>query len=236
MLMATQTAFGGGFETVAQPTPRPSVQLRSLVGSTLWAKFNNDGKCGDRLSELTEGICAHPQYNCKSRYRTTGTVALQVVDVVQDIDSNMASLGTHLYLMVSLGSDGVGYIKATTLTPWRPKYPRTSGEIASQCIFSEDPEIIAQRFQAEKEQTDGVRLANARAAAIEVAEKAHRIAQLPGVKIGMTREQVRNSNWGPPRHVNMTRKKSGSAEQWVYGDGEYLYFINGRLTTIQNRE
>lgn len=54
-----------------------------------------------------------------------------------------------------------------------------------------------------------------------------------GVKIGMTQQDVLDSNWGRPKKVNRTTTANGVREQWVY-DGGYLYFSNGVLTTIQN--
>lgn len=57
----------------------------------------------------------------------------------------------------------------------------------------------------------------------------------PGVKIGMTAKQViENTSWGKPNKVNRTTNRYGTREQWVYGDGNYLYFENGILTSIQN--
>jgi hypothetical protein len=65
--------------------------------------------------------------------------------------------------------------------------------------------------------------------------EAVRLSKLPGVRIGMTPEQVRNeSSWGAPKDINRTTTESGIREQWVYGGGNYLYFTNGKLTAIQN--
>jgi len=52
------------------------------------------------------------------------------------------------------------------------------------------------------------------------------------VKIGMTAEQARMS-WGTPERINETLTRSGTQVQWIYGSNQYLYFENGRLTTIQ---
>lgn len=51
------------------------------------------------------------------------------------------------------------------------------------------------------------------------------------VRIGMTRELCEFA-WGKPDRVNTTTG-STNREQWVY-DGSYLYFQNGKLTTIQD--
>lgn len=50
----------------------------------------------------------------------------------------------------------------------------------------------------------------------------------------MTTSQVLyESNWGKPKDINTTIDAHGKFEQWVYGLGQYLYFTNGKLTSIQ---
>lgn len=49
---------------------------------------------------------------------------------------------------------------------------------------------------------------------------------------GMTPEQVQMS-WGKPEKVNLTTSSNNIREQWVYGNGNYLYFTNGKLVTAQ---
>jgi hypothetical protein len=62
-----------------------------------------------------------------------------------------------------------------------------------------------------------------------------RLSKLPGVRIGMTADQViHKSNWARPASVNRTTTAHGTREQWVYGGQNYLYFTNGILTGIQN--
>lgn len=55
-----------------------------------------------------------------------------------------------------------------------------------------------------------------------------------GVSIGMTPDEVRASSWGKPDSINRSTYAWGQHEQWVYGGGNYLYFENGKLTSIQN--
>lgn len=55
-----------------------------------------------------------------------------------------------------------------------------------------------------------------------------------GVKIGMSMQDVLDSSWGSPKKVNRTTNASGTREQWVYGGQNYLYFVNGVLTSVQN--
>lgn len=51
----------------------------------------------------------------------------------------------------------------------------------------------------------------------------------------MTAKQVRErTNWGEPNSISRTITSGGVNEQWIYGGGNYLYFVNGKLTIIQN--
>ncbi|MGE8036354.1 hypothetical protein [Lysinibacillus sp. NPDC093692] len=75
-------------------------------------------------------------------------------------------------------------------------------------------------------------------------EKAENLERYANVKaereanriyIGMTKEQVLNTNWGEPDDINRTITSNHTSEQWVYSDyGKYLYFEDGILVTIQD--
>lgn len=52
-------------------------------------------------------------------------------------------------------------------------------------------------------------------------------------KIGITREQLKVSSWGLPEDINKTTTEHGVSEQWVYGDGKYVYLDDGIVTSIQ---
>lgn len=51
-------------------------------------------------------------------------------------------------------------------------------------------------------------------------------------KIGMTTEEVLNSSWGKPEKINKDTYSWGTKEQWVYSDNRYIYFKNGKVTSI----
>ena len=53
------------------------------------------------------------------------------------------------------------------------------------------------------------------------------------VRTGWSKEKCIES-WGRPQSINKSTGVWGVHEQWVYGDGNYLYFENGVLTSIQN--
>lgn len=68
----------------------------------------------------------------------------------------------------------------------------------------------------------------------KIAESKQELAKKPNVRIGMSTSQVlHNSNWGKPDDINTTINSYGKFEQQIYGGGNYLYFTNGKLTSIQ---
>lgn len=55
----------------------------------------------------------------------------------------------------------------------------------------------------------------------------------PAPSIGMTKEEVLNSNWGKPTDINKTTTKYGVHEQWIYNGFKYIYLDDGVVTSIQ---
>lgn len=93
-------------------------------------------------------------------------------------------------------------------------------------VFTSDQEVI-DKIEADRKAKNQAILDERRKQARELASK-------PPAAIGMTKKQVlNNTNWGEPNSINTTTNKYGTHEQWVYGDYQYLYFDNGKLTTIQ---
>jgi hypothetical protein len=52
-------------------------------------------------------------------------------------------------------------------------------------------------------------------------------------QIGMSEDQVLASCWGKPKSRGSIGVEGLMRDQWVYGDGRYLYFDNGRLFAIE---
>lgn len=77
-------------------------------------------------------------------------------------------------------------------------------------------------------------LPNPHGAQIAAAAEQARIDR--GPTIGMTASDVLKTKWGTPQSINRTQSSTGSREQWVYGNGHYLYFRNGVLHSITTRE
>ena len=62
-----------------------------------------------------------------------------------------------------------------------------------------------------------------------------RRAAMPGVRIGMTAEDVRNrSSWGPPSSVNRTTTATGTREFWHYGGRNSLMLEHGVVVVINH--
>lgn len=76
------------------------------------------------------------------------------------------------------------------------------------------------------------KVVDAEKAAFTKAEKARK--KKDGVRIGMSEQEVLDSSWGRPERVSRTTNARGTRGQWVYGGGNYLYFQDGVLTSIQN--
>ena len=53
------------------------------------------------------------------------------------------------------------------------------------------------------------------------------------VVLGMTKAMCEEA-WGKPKDINVSIGSWGRHEQWVYDGYNYLYFENGKLTSIQN--
>lgn len=106
--------------------------------------------------------------------------------------------------------------------------------------YLSDPQVKALYLKSmsiarEKEAAETKRAVVAEAVAakrVAAGERAGRKKQ--GAYVGMTQQDVLNSSWGRPQHVNRTTTALGTREQWVYGIGSYLYFEDGVLTAIQN--
>lgn len=100
--------------------------------------------------------------------------------------------------------------------------------------------MTAEDYQKElsiKEQKEKERITNLKKRKVALIKKYGKVygnlISQGKVKIGMTTSMCKES-WGIPTDINKTIGSFGTYEQWVYGNKEYLYFENGKLTTIQN--
>lgn len=92
------------------------------------------------------------------------------------------------------------------------------------CVYPEEPSIFWNKLKEEKKIKND-----------KLLQQQKLQSKKPGVKIGMTsKDVIKKTSWGKPQSINKTTNQYGVHEQWIYGDGNYLYFENGRLTSIQN--
>ena len=124
------------------------------------------------------------------------------------------------------------------MTKFHPDADEYKAARAIQSQAEKDQEAARRKAQAEAEKAERER--RAKMSKIErIMEKYNcdeDIATLISkgqVRRGMTDEQCRAA-WGRPYDVNRTTSSWGVHEQWCYRSGNYLYFENGILTTIQN--
>jgi len=115
--------------------------------------------------------------------------------------------------------------------------PQKAFEILNPCnnlpIDAETKALLVKALNAARandEKAEKVRLTAERKQL--AAEKARRKKE--GVHLGMTQQEVIDSSWGKPQSVNRSTYTFGTREQWVYGSGNYLYFKDGILNSIQN--
>jgi hypothetical protein len=106
--------------------------------------------------------------------------------------------------------------------------PSKVRELLSEYRPLKDPEIESYLRAAETRAASW-----AAAQRHEITDAELRARKKEGVAIGMTTERVFQSSWGKPFRVNRTTTATRNIEQWVYGNGRYLYFEDGVLTAIQ---
>ena len=101
-------------------------------------------------------------------------------------------------------------------------------DIADSIAKAELAEIKLKIKKREKERIDKINSHKG-----EWSDEIIRVLLEKKVRIGMTSEMCR-LGWGKPNKINRTTTTYCVREQWVYGNGNYLYFEDGVLTAIQN--
>ena len=103
-------------------------------------------------------------------------------------------------------------------------------DLLSKCQFALEKSPHKAFYLQTRDQWE--QFTTAKQARLEREEKARKKRE--GVSIGMSAQNVIDSSWGKPSKVNRTTNQWGVSEQWVYASGNYLYFKDGVLTSIQN--
>lgn len=118
------------------------------------------------------------------------------------------------------------YLESDQGTPYQTLLNKSLSYICGRFHLKSDYEqvILAERLAKNKRKANLIRKYGTAIANLIIQGK---------VRIGMTKQMCLES-WGEPDDINTTIGSYGTHEQWVYGNGYYLYFENGKLTNIQN--
>jgi hypothetical protein len=202
---------------------------RSILGKTYW--FEPNSRVGEysrlkfRETLPSTDKSAYDNHHAPT-FRPSGKTPFTVTNVFVFKNPKEEYLGPEYYAEITFEGGKIGYLhlESSITAPFKV-YRADDAFLLDlyEMVYTEDPDVIRQREEeatvaAAKKQVAAEKAWNARG----------------GVRIGMTKKQVLASNWGEPEDINTTSTRNGTFEQWVYEDGNYLYFTNGRLTGIQN--
>lgn len=119
------------------------------------------------------------------------------------------------------------------------KYARCAGSTEMQKCRALVDSMAAETPEAKRARAEKLERERASAAQAVIQQPltynppANRVA--PDPAIGMNEYEASNTMWGRPETINRTVTRNGTREQWVYGEGRYLYLENGRVTAISSR-
>lgn len=221
------------FSQEAIPDNSHSRELQALVGQTIWyAPYLG---CLDKVSK--EPTNKGPT----ERFIPEKPMPLVIKEL------KFSHIYGYRFEMLS-GATYVGGIAANDVLGALKFPPSDASKFFRECYFAADPALLEAGlrnndrigfsvytgYSPDGRQDEIKRMLDLDKWNFETARKFASQAKKPGVKVGMTRDQVRkSSSWGEPLSINTTIMAGHKSEQWVYGDNQYLYFTNGRLTAIQ---
>lgn len=194
-----------------------------------------------------------PMWNSAMLHAGTDTLKGVVVGerCVDDLDITVESRRRYFrFLGSSFRSiyDMDGSIQRTDLTLFVPPSSRSPADtLIEETSFDSTPatrailpaSLVRERKRANKT-ADSARVAagdRARGDSINAMRwpaSMKKLVMQKHVALGMTPTMVRLS-WGDPEDINKSIYPTAIHEQWVYGTGNYVYFINGRVSSIQTR-
>lgn len=231
IILLINTAHAGGFEG---PTMSNTAdEFTSNIGKSFWIFYGvtDDKKCDYAFSRIKP----NPDVSDIRRYKSNAPVKATILAVIQTDHYQMSK-----FYKIKLGDTDTGYTWATTFTP-PTQTDLNEDELTNPCLLAISPDERASKLEKINNDKQATIDQEAKERTIEEArlrsenEKREALSKKPGARIGMSAKQVREStSWGEPEKINRTTSARGTHEQWVYGGGNYLYFRNGKLVTIQN--
>jgi hypothetical protein len=208
--------------------------LQALVGTTIW--YAPHPGCLDKVAKK------HSKTGPPERFLPEQPTSLVIKDVKFD----------RIYLYQFEMSSGPEYVGATDANQVLDAInlpPFDASTFYSRCYFPADPAVVESElrqrdpiafkvysgYSPEGRQAKIKQMLDSDKSDFEAGKRLMAEMRKPAARLGMSREQVINkTNWGKPLSVNSTTMTDKKTEQWVYGEGSYLYFTNGVLTAIQN--
>lgn len=240
LFFVSTTALAGGFGVEgSEPKDGMSArdrELSALVGRTVY--YRSEGGCMPSFFVRKE----------PNRFGTKTYTTIEPVNLTFKVYEPKGAYETvgdmRQYFVVEMEDGTTGYVDAENFPIHRIGTDYKSLQI-DYCVSVYHPKELSDYVAAEKErqkkESDALHAeyvkSQARVDQLIAENNAYRAAlrKKPGASIGMTAKQVlNNTSWGQPNKVNRTTTASGVDEQWVYGGGNYLYFRNGVLRSIQN--
>jgi hypothetical protein len=219
--------------TACAPVPQ-----RSAVPTAAGANVAGVGHFWTQTHEFLAS-CPEVRADCVGDLLQPGmgfTVIGGAVDRVVRGGSATTKLGTYVPVRLDDGRTGFFPLEVkTSLVDPKAVAARKEAEREQQ---------RAEQEQEQKRQTDERRQREQRAED----EAAKRCRGRPSIEIGMTQQEALASKWGRPWDINTTETATHKRAQWVYNSGPeckedgtpnkygghgYLYFDDGKLTTIQ---
>ena len=230
----------------AQPAPStftaldPRMSESEHIGKTYVVMFERE-HC---KHPNTYSILPTPSAFDTRRMSSSTPQSILVESMVKGLEGS-----TSRYFQVRLKDESLGFIDAMH---FRSDPDTPDNLLRKGCTLAGDIDAVRSRISEvesaqrqleqsriaaeEKQRQSRIAAEEKQQAAVLAAERRRaEQAKRPGARIGMTaKEVVERTNWGDPQSVNRTVTAGGIREQWVYGTGEYLYFVNGRLQAIQS--
>lgn len=171
-------------------------------------------------------------------FRAAGSELSRCANVLADkalIEMIAADEQQQDFIKTISNSQGNADDRATAIRLFEEKYPAAADQ--NRKVIDKAHAELAKIFEQQRRQRDTELAVERKRRDAEEAAERRKVAsymRTQGVRIGMTQEEVVASSWGRPQDINRTTTAYGNHEQWVYGGRNYLYFENGKLTSIQN--
>lgn len=213
-LALTTLNLTGCFKEASEVTHTVSKAVAALDPAQQKAaeeKAARDAALADCQSTLEEKKAEHQRLMSKRDYWPAALALRQCADLLDDpaLKKLVAAAESNSYLEDIRNPKALLFDRVQRIEAFRHEYPDQA----------KPHEALFNKVIAEYERT----AASSREAA--------RRNTTP--TIGQSTSDVIANSWGYPDRINKTTNAYGVREQWVYGNGRYLYFENGVLTTIQ---